>query len=103
MKNQVCQTTGLLETIIIFVWALFKFWRPGFGVEMDILRESLQVEKCLRVRGGEEVLAGNMWFEEEEKKERDAAFDLQNLDVWQEEKNEITNGEKVGKWAEARR
>lgn len=52
-----------METIIIFVWVLFKFRRPGFGVEMDILRESLQVEKYLRARGAEEVLMGNMRFE----------------------------------------
>lgn len=57
LKNQVCQTTGLLETIIIFVWT--KFQRPNFGVEMDILlREWLQVEN--RARGVEGVLVGNM-------------------------------------------
>ena len=55
LKNQLCQTMGLLETIIIFVWA--KFQRPSFGVEMDILlREWLQVEN--RARGVEGVLAG---------------------------------------------
>lgn len=37
-----------------------KFSKPGFGVEMDILRESLQVEKFPSARGAEEVLAGNM-------------------------------------------
>lgn len=59
MKNGVCQNTGLVDTIIIFSLGAFKFRRASFGVEMDLLRESLQVEKHLRARGGEEALTGN--------------------------------------------
>lgn len=41
----------------------FKFRQPGFGVEIDLLRESLQVEKYPRARGAEEVHAGNNFRE----------------------------------------
>lgn len=54
MKNQICQTAGHLETIIIFVWALFEVRRLGFGVKIGIHRESLLVEIYLRARGAEE-------------------------------------------------
>lgn len=92
MKNQICQTTGRLETIIIFVWAR----RPFFGVEMDILGESLQAEKYLRAGDAEEVLTGNTRFEEGGKVQGGGTFDLQNLGVWQEEKR--FREEKIKQW-----
>lgn len=98
LKNQVCQTSGLLETIIIFVWT--KFQQPGFGVEMDILlREWLQVEN--RARGVEGVLAGNMRFflRRIELGSVVQTFDLQNLGVWQDE--ESRRRIKCNKWWKA--